>query len=86
MPALTGAKMQRHSFTVEVTGINLDNDDYDDGLYEAGCRDALAIVTDGRLSLDFDRMATSFGSAVESAIRDVSKIGGVVTNIKKIRA
>jgi hypothetical protein len=84
MSALDAVKMDCYSFTMDVTGIDLDNSAYEDRLYEAGCGDALIVVSDGRLSLDFDRMALSYGLAVESAIKDISNAGGMVTDIKRI--
>jgi hypothetical protein len=82
--ALETVQMGHHSFTVEVSGIDTEGGDYEDSLYEAGCGDALVVVVDGRLMLDFDRSALSFGLAVESVIRDISKAGGTVTGIRKI--
>jgi hypothetical protein len=82
--ALETVQMEHHSFTIEVSGIDTKNVDYEDGLYEAGCGDALIMVIDGRLVLDFDRRALSFELAVESATKDISKVGGTVTDIRRI--
>ena len=46
-----------HAFTLEVAGIDIARDNYEDALYEAGCRDALIAVVDGKMFLDFDREA-----------------------------
>jgi hypothetical protein len=44
--------IMNYGFTVQVAGIDTKND-YEDRLYEAGCGDALAVVVDGTLYLDF---------------------------------
>ena len=45
------------------------------------CDDALISVVDGRLQLDFDREASSFGAAVGSAVDDIERAGGRVVKI-----
>jgi hypothetical protein len=86
VPTPAAIQKGQHSFTVEVSGIDIEGGDYEDSLYEAGCGDALVMVIDGRLVLDFSRRASSFGLAVESAIKDISKAGGTVIDIKKIES
>ena len=76
--------MGHYSFLVDVSGIDTENDSYEDTLYEAGCCDALIVVVDGHLRLDFDRSAHSYGLAVESAVRDIAKAGGTITDIKRV--
>jgi hypothetical protein len=72
------------SFTLDVAGVDPEDGSYEDALYEAGCGDALVMMNDGRLQLDFDRRALSFGMAVEKAIGEIAKAGGVVVDIKKV--
>jgi hypothetical protein len=76
--------MDHHSFTMEVSCVDIEDEAYEDRVYEAGCGDALVMVIDGRLKLDFDRQALSSGLAVEKAIKDISRAGGQVTDIKKM--
>jgi hypothetical protein len=82
MSALEAIQMGYQSFTVDLSGIDIESGDYDENLYEAGCGDALVMVIDGRLVLDFNRRALSFGLAVEGAIKDISKAGGAINDIK----
>ncbi len=72
--------MSHFSFTVHVSGIDLD-DRYEDALYEAGCDDALVSVVDGNLQLDFDREAPSFDAAVGSAVQSILHAGGRIIGV-----
>lgn len=76
--------MDRFSFALHVTGPDLSNDRYEDPFYEAGCDDALIVVSDGALHLDFDREAPSYDEAVQSAIADVQKAGGRVRRVERL--
>lgn len=76
--------MDRYSFTLQVSGIYPQRDDYEDRLFEAGCDDALVAIVDGALYVDFDREAPSFDSAVTSAIVNVQQAGGSVVKIEPI--
>lgn len=73
-----------YSFTLKVTGINPNNEYYEDALHDAGCADALVAVVDGDLFLDFSRQAQSYELAVRSATDDVRKAGGLVVNVDRI--
>ncbi len=68
-------------FTLEVVGIDTSRSDYEDGLYESGCRDALVALVGGKLLLDFDRECASYDQAVSTAIEDVIKAGGQVVAV-----
>jgi hypothetical protein len=70
-----------YGFTLQVSGIDLRRDSYEDALYEAGCDDALIAVVDGTMFLDFHRDGPSFRRAVESASRDVEQAGGRVVKV-----
>jgi hypothetical protein len=70
-----------HAFTIEVTGIDTTRDNYEDALFEAGCRDALIAVVDGVLFLDFDREGPSFAQAVNSATDAIGVAGGKVVRV-----
>jgi hypothetical protein len=76
--------MARYSFTLHVAGLNTDNEYYEDALYNAGCTDALIAVIDGAILIDFDRQASSYDLAVQSAIRAVEKAGGQVIGVDRI--
>ncbi len=70
-----------HAFTLRVSGIDISGN-YEDRLYEAGCSDALVVVVDGQLYLDFDRQGPSFEAAVKSAQADVERAGGHVEAVQ----
>ncbi|HZB92173.1 MAG TPA: hypothetical protein VE397_12060 [Stellaceae bacterium] len=75
--------MAIYSFTMRVSGIDTGHGRYEDSLFKAGCTDALVAVVDGALFLDFDREASSYESAVESARRNVEQAGGMVVSIER---
>jgi hypothetical protein len=68
-------------FTLQISGIDAKQDDYEDRLYGAGCDDALIAIVDDAIYLDFDRAAGSFEEAVQSARRDVERAGGRVVQM-----
>ena len=70
--------MDQYSFTIEITGGILRDPNFEDLLYEAGCRDAMVVMSDGKVMLDFDRYASSYESAVASAMRDLRNAGAEV--------
>lgn len=70
--------MDTYSFTLRVEGIDTSKERYEDALYEAGCKDALVVVVDGTMYLDFDREAPSYEEAVVSAKMNVERAGGRV--------
>jgi len=73
------------SFLVGVTGINIAEQlPYEDALLEAGCNDALILVVNGELRLDFDREAASYEEAVSSAISDIARAGGKVEYVERM--
>lgn len=72
--------MKQHSFTLEVSGLDIQGD-YDDRLYGAGCDDALVTVIDGRLLVEFDRLASSREDAIQSAIANIREAGGQVVRV-----
>jgi hypothetical protein len=83
MPPLEERAM-RYSFSVRVSGLSTDPDQYEDALYEAGCKDALVAVVDDSLFVDFDREAPSFEEAVRSATLNIEKAGGRVAEVRQI--
>lgn len=78
--------MDRFSFTLHVSGIDTDGDGYADRLYEGGCDDALVAVINGQLQIDFDREASSYGAAVDSAVNDIARAGGKLVRVEEIPA
>ena len=66
--------MTTHSFTLIVEGVDINDPDVFDALYEAGCDDATIGVTNGIPVMDFDREAASFNEAILSAIADAESV------------
>lgn len=69
-------KMKQFSFTLtfDLPDPTDNPDRYVDALYEAGCSDAsIGIGRDGRIGLNFTRVARTELEAVSSAIIDVKK-------------
>ena len=58
-------------FTLVLKNVNENTNGLEDGLYEAGCDDALINFRNGAVYLDFDREASSLEEAVVSAIKNV---------------
>jgi hypothetical protein len=73
-----------YGFTMQVAGIDPKRGDYEDTLYEAGCGDALVVVVDGTIFLDFQREGVTFDKAVASASRSVEKAGGRVVKVSPL--
>lgn len=74
--------MTDYEFTIVATGLSLDDDDWQERFFEAGCDDALVAIQRGMFVLRFDREASSFSLAVESAIRDVDAAGAKVVRVE----
>jgi hypothetical protein len=84
MSSLEEERKMRYSFTLQVSGLNTDAENYEDALYAAGCDDALVAVIGDSLFLDFDRDAPSFEEAIQSATMNIEKAGGKVLGVKQI--
>lgn len=63
-------KMQSYNFTLFFDGLDLEDDEALDKLFEAGCDDATFGMRDGAPFAEFDREAATFSEAVISAIRE----------------
>jgi hypothetical protein len=74
-------RFMNYAFTLEVSGIDIGRENYEDALFEAGCDDALIAVVNGTLLLDFHREGVSFEDAVKSASRGVELAGGKVVRV-----
>jgi hypothetical protein len=74
--------MKLHEFTIIATGLDPMAEGFEDRFFEAGCDDATISVQKGTIILEFDREGRSFFSAVESAIRDVTRAGATVVHVE----
>lgn len=60
-----------YRFTLVLKHVDEKTPGLEDGLYDAGCDDALINFRNGTVYLDFDREASSLEEAVISAIKDI---------------
>jgi hypothetical protein len=74
--------MTTYEFTLLVEGADLQTDEAQDALFEAGCEDATIGVTAGVQYLHFDRGARSLADALVSAITAVEQ---AVPNVRVVR-
>ena len=61
-----------YNFTLFVHGADILSDESMDALFEAGCDDATFGARDGAQYGEFDRAVTNFGTALASAIHDLT--------------
>lgn len=74
--------LKSYEFTIIASGLDPRADDFEDRLFEAGCSDAIVAFVKGRIVLEFERAARSFGHALLSAVRDVTRAGARVERIE----
>jgi hypothetical protein len=70
-----------YAFTLEVSGIDTARENYEDALYEVGRDDAVIVVVNDLMFLDFHRDGFSFQDGVKSASHDVELAGGEVVRV-----
>ena len=63
--------------TTNAEGADLQTQPSIDAVFEAGCGDSTVGRSEGIQYVDFDREAPSLGEAIQSAIRDLSRVEGV---------
>lgn len=74
--------MEVLEFTIIASGLDPNEDGFEDRFFEAGCNDATMSWQKGAIILDFTREAEDFHSAVQSAIDDVRAAGARVERIE----
>ncbi|MCA1703316.1 MAG: hypothetical protein LC808_08660 [Actinobacteria bacterium] len=65
--------MSSYNFTLIVEGVDLQTDEAQESLFEAGCDDATFGVVDSVQFAEFDREAGSYGRALTSAIAAIQR-------------
>ena len=68
--------MQTHHFTLIIEGPDMQEEAIIDALFENGCDDGTIGRSDSVQFIVFDREATSFAGAVQSAIDDIERTPG----------
>lgn len=73
-----------YTFLIGVKGVDVSEaSPYENRFFEAGCDDALILVVDGELQLDFQREAPSYEMAVQSAVAEIERAGGQIRYIER---
>ena len=73
--------MTIYRFTIEVSGIDPNQEGLEDRFYGNGVDDALIYVSGGHLFLAFDREAWNEDAAIRSATRDILERGGGIARV-----
>lgn len=76
------SEMKTHRLTIVASGLPVEDHAYAERLFEAGCDDATVSLQKGRCVVEFEREATSFEEALESAIHDVRAAGATIERIE----
>ena len=82
MKKTTKSDKSSYSFTLVLDGSIGPDAELEDALFKAGCDDALLTFRGTTGFLEFDREASSFDEAVESAISQVEGIGHEITVLR----
>jgi transcriptional regulator with XRE-family HTH domain len=74
--------MNTFSFIIIASGIDPEEENFEDRFFEAGCDDATISFQKGALVLEFDRQAKNLSQALFSAILDVTAAGAKVLHVE----
>lgn len=74
--------MKTFEFTIVASGLDHEDQHFEDRFFEAGCDDATIAVARGAIILQFAREAEDFSSAVDSAIEAVKSTGATVERVE----
>jgi len=76
--------MDRHSFTIEISGGPTQYRQYENDLHKVGCSDGMIGMVDNKIFIDFDRYANSYNNAVASAVHALKGLGAEILKINPI--
>lgn len=74
--------MKKFEFAVIASGLDPEDEDFEDIFYEAGCADATLSFQKGVIIAEFNRKADSFARAVISACENVASTGATIERIE----
>lgn len=74
--------MKKFEFAIIASGMDPEDEDFEDVFYEAGCADATLAFQKGVIILEFSRKAVSFSQAVISACENVLSAGAKIERIE----
>lgn len=74
--------MNKFEFAIIASGLNPEDEDFEDVFYEAGCADATLSFQKGAIIIEFNRKARTFGGAVLSACNNVAATGAKIERVE----
>jgi len=74
--------MRKFKFAIIASGLDPEDEDFEDLFYEAGCADATVSFQKGVIIVDFNRKAVTFSQAVISACENVISAGAKIERIE----
>lgn len=74
--------MNKFEFSIIASGLDPQAEDFEQRFLNAGCDDATVSFQKGHIIVDFARQAESIGSAIVSAIRNVTAAGAHVERVE----
>ena len=74
--------MKTHAFAIIASGLNPNDEDFEDRLFEAGCDDTTISFQKGMIIIEFAREAATFSKALISACSDVRRSGAKIERIE----
>ncbi|MER8499884.1 MULTISPECIES: hypothetical protein [unclassified Mesorhizobium] len=74
--------MKKFEFTIVASGLDHEDEHFEDRFFEAGCDDATIAVARGAIILQFAREAEDLSSAVDSVIDAVKSTGATVERVE----
>ena len=67
--------LKNHEFAVVIENCDLEDDNFLDTLFEAGCNDCLPVRMNGVNKLHFDRDGENLTDAITSALQNIKSAG-----------
>lgn len=74
--------MKTFEFTIIVSGLDPEADDFETRFFEAGCDDAAVAFQNGNILLDFAREAPSLTEAIATAVVDAASAGATIERVE----
>lgn len=74
--------MKKFEFAIIASGLDPEDEDFEDRFYEAGCSDATLSFQKGVTIVEFTRKAVSFSHAIVSACQNVMEAGATIERVE----
>jgi hypothetical protein len=83
VPSPENETMKTYSFTLVIFDQQADTfSDFAEALFAAGCDDATPSISNGIVSIDFDRESESIDAALRSAVKQVESLGWMISKVE----